>query len=181
MASSNTSLMIQFRKYKKNILDISRGHGVGAMSCLAMSHEKWHSWSRHFWCCFAAVSYTLHTTRIGSYWKINEALAKRRERLLNYKSCVQLQHFPIGHLTPRQSVHIRDSRFSRLGTETPRLSVQVSSQNRNWNSGLKSLGIGLGTETLTFLVSESEPESKIRHSKSQNRNRNWNLVSVVFI
>ena len=30
-------------------------------------------------------------------------------------------------------VPIRDSQFSRLGTETPRLSVQVSSRNRTRN------------------------------------------------
>ena len=55
----------------------------------------------------------------------------------------------------------RDSRFSRLGTETPRLSVWVSSRNRSRyrNSGLRSLGISLGTETQIIKVSESEPES----------------------
>ena len=60
-----------------------------------------------------------------------------------------------------QALHwCRDSRFSRLGIETPRLSVQVSSQNRSWNrkSDIPSLG--------------SEPEPKLRHSKSRNRNRN---------
>ena len=61
-------------------------------------------------------------------------------------------------------LYIRDSRFSRLGTKTPRFSVQVSSLNRNRyrNPGLKRIGIGLGTETQTFQVSESEPESKFR-------------------
>ena len=46
-------------------------------------------------------------------------------------------------------VHNRASRFSRLGTETPRLSVWVSPRNRTRyrNSCIRSLGIGLGTET----------------------------------
>ena len=70
--------------------------------------------------------------------------------------------------SPRGELSSRDSRFSRLGTETRRLSVQVSSRNRNQyqNPGLKSVRIGLGTETQTcspslgiqtFQVSESEP------------------------
>ena len=55
----------------------------------------------------------------------------------------------------------RYSRFSRLGTETPRLSVQVSSRNRNRNrlQAKRGLGISLGTETMKLLVSVSEPES----------------------
>ena len=59
------------------------------------------------------------------------------------------------------SISVRDSRFSRLGTETPRLSVWVSSwnQTRYPNSGLRSLGVSLGSETQIIKVSESEPES----------------------
>ena len=68
----------------------------------------------------------------------------------------------------RPPVCSRDSRFSRLGTETPRLSVQVSSRNRTRyrNSGLRSLRIGLGTETQTFQVSDS------------NRNRMSDIASL---
>ena len=57
--------------------------------------------------------------------------------------------------------HGRDSRFSRLGTETPRLSVQVSSRNRTRNrlQAKRGLGISLGTETMKLQVSVSEPES----------------------
>ena len=70
------------------------------------------------------------------------------------------------HVKPH--THGRDSQFSRLGTETLRVSVQVSSRNRNRyrNPGLKGLGIGLGTKTQTFQVSESEPESKSSVSKN---------------
>ena len=59
------------------------------------------------------------------------------------------------------SPYIRDSRFSRLGTETPRLSVQVSSRNRTRNrlQAKRGLGISLGTETMKLQVSVSEPES----------------------
>ena len=58
-------------------------------------------------------------------------------------------------------IRYRDSRFSRLGTETPRLSVQVSSRNRTRNrlQAKRGLGISLGTETMKLQVSVSEPES----------------------
>ena len=84
-----------------------------------------------------------------------------------FKKCFLAPHYLI-------LVGTKDFKFSRLGTETPRLSVEVLSRNRNRyrNPGLKSLEIGLGTETQTFQVSESEPESKVRHFKSWNRNRN---------
>ena len=61
----------------------------------------------------------------------------------------------------RPLASIRDSRFSRLGTETPRLSVQVSSRNRTRNrlQAKRGLGISLGTETMKLQVSVSEPES----------------------
>ena len=62
---------------------------------------------------------------------------------------------------PDHPQHCRDSRFSRLGTETPRLSVQVSSRNRTRNrlQAKRGLGISLGTETMKLQVSVSEPES----------------------
>ena len=113
------------------------------------------------------------TLHLASYSTITKLLP------LFFNVCEGLSHGSLSIYalpTPARLGISRDSRFSRLGTETPRLSVQVSTRNRNRyrNSVLRSLGIGLGTETLTFQVSESEPESKVRHCKSQNRNRNRN-------
>ena len=80
------------------------------------------------------------------------------------------------------TIYIRDSRFSRLRTETPRLSVQVSSQKqtRYPNLGLKSLRISLGTETQTFQVLESESKVRLCESQNQNRNLNRNAMKVEF-
>ena len=60
--------------------------------------------------------------------------------------------------TPPQN---RDSRFSRLGTETPRLSVQDSSRSRNRNRNFKDFrpGIGIGIELFSILEPEPVSES----------------------
>ena len=70
-----------------------------------------------------------------------------------------------------------------LGTETQRLSVQVSSRNRNpyRNPGLKSLWIVLGTQT--YQVSESDKISGIRTEISrlsgQESELSWNRNPVL--
>ena len=54
--------------------------------------------------------------------------------------------------------HTRDSRFSRLGTETPRLSVKDSSRNRTRVFKDFRTGIGLGIKL--FIILEPEPVSE---------------------
>ena len=53
-------------------------------------------------------------------------------------------------------VVIRDSRFSRLGTETPRLSVQDSSRSRNWTRNFKDFRTGIGIRIELFSILEPE-------------------------
>ena len=93
--------------------------------------------------------------------KKSKVLSLRHKKVC-HKWKQYLKYGSQGTGTPRDPLGGRDSRFSRLGTETPRLSVQVLSRNwsRNRKSDIPSLGIGTGTKTQTFQVSESEPESK---------------------
>ena len=64
MASSNASLMIQFRKYKKNILDISKGAWSRGKSSKVTREMTRLEQAFLMLLCFSC---TLYTTRIGSY------------------------------------------------------------------------------------------------------------------
>ena len=57
-------------------------------------------------------------------------------------------------------IYIRDSRFSRLGTETPRLSVKDSSRSRNRTRIFKDFRTGIGLGIKLFIILEPEPVSE---------------------
>ena len=55
---------------------------------------------------------------------------------------------------------VRDSRFSRLGTETPRLSVKDSSRSRNRTRIFKDFRTGIGLGIKLSIILEPEPVSE---------------------
>ena len=75
----------------------------------------------------------------------------------------------------------RDSRFSRLGTETPRLSVQEPSRTQKRNRILKDLRtrFGLGIKLFILYEPESDSESNFLLFWNRNRYRNRILRGVV--
>ena len=62
--------------------------------------------------------------------------------------------------SPQEAVYTRDSRFSRLGTETPRLSVKDSSRSRNRTRIFKDFRTGIGLGIKLFIILEPEPVSE---------------------
>ena len=74
-----------------------------------------------------------------------------------------------------EAMYTRDSRFSRLGTETPRLSVQDSSRSRNRSRISSYFGtrIGLGLDFFKSWNRTRYRNRNIQVSWTRNRNRLW--------